>query len=287
MRIFCVIVGLFYFSYISAQCAHTPTVETEGDFILCPTEVIQIFTQEYDSYQWFKKSFSGTEWEIIPGETSQFLDVIQGVDDLFYFNVATTLNSCSETSSEVLIDSWVFAPMVVESSGNYIFEDNFFNVCLGDSITLNIGMPYDTNIQWYKDGAPIAGENGPSITLTNLEESGVYFVEGAPAECPEYIVNPGVELPVLISDCNLNTIDIFYNSKINLYPNPIYDKLVIHNKADKSLIIELYNVNGKSILKKFINKGLSELDFSKLARGMYFAKFNTMGTEFTKIIIKK
>jgi hypothetical protein len=287
MRLFCVIVGLFYFSYISAQCDHTPTVETEGDFILCPTEVIQIFTQEYDSYQWFKKSFSGTEWEIIPGETSQFLDVVQGVDDLFYFNVATTLNSCSETSSEVLIDSWVFAPMVVESSGNYIFEDNFFNVCLGNSITFTIGMPYDTNIQWYKDGAPIAGENGPSITLTNLEESGVYFVEGAPAECPEYIVNPGVELPVLISDCNLNTIDISYNSKINLYPNPIYDKLVIHNKADKSLIIELYNVNGKSILKKFINKGLSELDFSRLAKGMYFAKFNTMGTEFTKIIIKK
>lgn len=287
MRLFCVIVGLFYFSYISAQCDHTPTVETEGDFILCPTEVIQIFTQEYDSYQWFKKSFSGTEWEIIPGETSQFLDVVQGVDDLFYFNVATTLNSCSETSPEVLIDSWVFSPMVVESSGNYIFEDNFFNVCLDDSIIFTIGMPYDTNIQWYKDGAPIAGENGPSITLTNLEESGVYFVEGAPAECPEYIVNPGVELPVLISDCNLNTIDISYNSKINLYPNPIYDKLVIHNKADKSLIIELYNVNGKSILKKFINKGLSELDFSKLAKGMYFAKFNTMGTEFTKIIIKK
>jgi hypothetical protein len=24
-----------------------------------------------------------------------------------------------------------------------------------------------------------------------------------------------------------------------------------------------------------------------LAKGMYFAKFNTMGTEFTKIIIKK
>ena len=177
--------------------------------------------------------------------------------------------------------------MVVESSGNYIFEDDLFNVCLGDYITFTIGMPYNTSIQWYKDGTPIAGENGPSITLTNLEESGVYFVEGAPAECPEYIVNPGVELPVLISDCNLNTIDIFYNSKINLYPNPIYDKLVIHNKADKSLIIELYNVNGKSILKKFINKGLSELDFSRLAKGMYFAKFNTMGTEFTKIIIKK
>jgi hypothetical protein len=286
MRIFCVIVGLFYFSFMAAQCDHTPTIETEGDFILCPTEVIQIFTQEYDSYQWFKKSFSGTEWEIIPGETSQFLDVIQGVDDLFYFNVATTLNSCSETSSEVLIDSWVFAPMVVESSGNYIFEDNFFNVCLGDSITLNIGMPYDTNIQWYKDGAPIAGENGSSITLTDIEESGVYFVECAPAECPEFIVNPGVELPVLISDCNLNIIDNSQSSKITLYPNPVHDKLIIKNKADKSLTIEFYNVNGKKILKQIVNSGINGFDFSKLAKGIYFAKFNTMDAGFTKIVIK-
>ena len=60
------------------------------NFILCPSEVTQIFTQEYDSYQWYKKSFSGTNWEIIPGETSQFLDISQGIDDLYYFNVATT-----------------------------------------------------------------------------------------------------------------------------------------------------------------------------------------------------
>ena len=287
MKLICVIVGLFYFSFISAQCDHSPTIETEGDFILCPSEVSPIFTQEYDSYQWFKKSFTGTEWEIIPGETSQFLDVVQGVDDLFYFNVATTLNGCSETSPEVLIDSWVFAGMVVESSGNYIFEDGLINVCLGDSITFSIGQPYSTNIQWYKDGLPIPGENGTSITLTFIEDSGVYNVEGAPGECPDYIVSPGVDLPVLIYDCNLNINDVFYDSKITLYPNPVNDILTIRSEADKNITIELYDINGKKILKKFINKGPSELDFSKFAKGMYFAKFNTMGAEFTKIIIKK
>jgi len=286
MRLTCVFLGFFYFSFISAQCDHSPTIETEGNFILCPSEVTQIFTQEYDSYQWYKKSFSGTDWEIIPGETSQFLDISQGIDDLYYFNVATTLNGCSETSPEVLIDSWVFSPMVVESSGNYIFEDDLFNVCLGDSITFTIGMPYNTSIQWYKDGTPIAGENGPSITLTDIEESGVYFVEGAPAECPEYIVNPGVELPILINDCNLNIIDNSLSSKITLYPNPVLDKLIIKNKADKSLTIEFYNMNGKKILKEMVNSGISEFDFSKLAKGIYFVKFNTMDAKFTKIVIK-
>ena len=48
MRLVCILFGLFCFSFISAQCDHSPTIETEGDFILCPSEVIQIFTQEYD-----------------------------------------------------------------------------------------------------------------------------------------------------------------------------------------------------------------------------------------------
>ena len=286
MRLVCIFFGLFYFSFISAQCDYSPTIETAGDFILCPSEVIQIFTQEYDSYQWFKKNFSGTEWEIIPGETSQFLDVVQGVDDLFYFNVATTLNSCSETSTEVLIDSWVFAGMVVESSGNYIFEDDLFKVCLGDSITFSIGQPYNTNIQWYKDGVPIEGENGTSITLTEQEESGVYFVEGAPGECPDYIVSPGVDLPVLIYDCNLNINDVFYDSKITLYPNPVNDILTIRSEADKNITIELYDINGKKIFIKSVNKGVSQFDFTNLVKGIYFTKFNNDDIDFTKIIIK-
>ena len=214
------------------------------------------------------------------------MDVVQGVDDLFYFNVATTLNSCSETSPEVLIDSWVFAGMVVESSGNYIFEDDLFKVCLGDSITFSIGQPYNTNIQWYKDGVPIEGENGTSITLTEQEESGVYFVEGAPGECPDYIVSPGVDLPVLIYDCNLNINDVFYDSKITLYPNPVNDILTIRSEADKNITIELYDINGKKILIKSVNKGVSQFDFTNLVKGIYFTKFNNDDIDFTKIIIK-
>jgi predicted component of type VI protein secretion system len=67
----------------------------------------------------------------------------------------------------------------------------------------------------------------------------------------------------------------------------VNDILTIRSEADKNITIELYDINGKKILKKFINKGPSELDFSKFVKGMYFAKFNTMGAEFTKIIIKK
>ncbi|MFT4800440.1 MAG: hypothetical protein ACI93N_000198 [Flavobacteriaceae bacterium] len=290
MRFACILLGLFCYNFISAQCNHTPTIETEGDFILCPMEVSQIFTQEYDSYQWFKKSFSGTDWEIIPGETSQFLDVVQGVDDLFYFNVAAILNGCSETSSEVLIDSWVFAGIVVESTGNYIYEDNLFKVCLGDSITFSIGQPYNTNIQWHKDGVPIEGENGISITLTDQEESGVYFVEGAPGECPDYIVNPGVDLPVLIYDCNLNINDVFYDSKITLYPNPANEKVTISNSSNTTLETAIiYDLNGKLVSQINLQDMQSDrvIDISCYATGVYMVNITGEQSSVIKRMIKE
>jgi len=284
MRISLTLFALVFYNFIFAQCDHSPTIE--GDFILCPSEVSQISTQEYDSYQWFKKSYSGTDWELIPDATSQFLDVVQGLDDLYYFKVDATLDGCTEASPEVLIDSWVFSGMVVESTGNYTFEDGFFNVCLGESITFSIGLPYTTNIQWYKDGEPIPGENGMSITLTELDESGVYFVEGAPEECPDYIVNPGVALPVLIVDCSLNTNDVLYSSLVSLYPNPVNDKLIIDNDLNKSIEIQLYDMNGKIILNKKLEKGTNQLDFSDLPKGIYFSKFNNEVISFSKIVIK-
>ena len=46
MRLTSFFLGFFYFSFISAQCDHSPTIEPEGNFILCPSEVTQIFTQK-------------------------------------------------------------------------------------------------------------------------------------------------------------------------------------------------------------------------------------------------
>ncbi len=284
MKISITFFALAFYNFILAQCDHNPTIE--GDFILCPSEINQISTQKYDSYQWFKKSFNGTDWELIPGETSQFLDVVQGVDDLFYFKVDATLNGCTESTPEVLIDSWVFAGMVVESTGNYTFEEGFFNVCLGESITFTVLMPYNTNMQWYKDGVSIPGENGVSLTLSEIDESGFYFVEGAPEECPEYITNPGVSLPVLIRDCTLSTNDNFLSSQVKLYPNPVKELIIIDNHTRHIIEFHVYDISGKILLIRTLREGINQLDLSHFDNGIYFSKISCNNNSFSKIIIK-
>ena len=64
------------------------------------------------------------------------------------------------------------------------------------------------------------------------------------------------------------------------------DILTIRSEADKNITIELYDINGKKILIKSVNKGVSQFDFTNLVKGIYFTKFNNDDIDFTKIIIK-
>ncbi len=54
-----------------------------------------------------------------------------------------------------------------------------------------IGSPYATNIQWFNFGSPISGANETVLAPTS---SGSYSVEGAPAVCPDFVLNAGVSV---------------------------------------------------------------------------------------------
>ena len=98
--------GMVYFRYDTSVCALpfpcdtcsiTPTVT--GDVLLCPNESGMLTTQSYDSYQWYKRSFSGTAVPI-QGATSQTLSIVSVVIDgypsqtLSFFGVKLFANAC-------------------------------------------------------------------------------------------------------------------------------------------------------------------------------------------------
>ncbi len=76
-------------------------------------------------------------------------------------------------------------------------------------------------------------------------------------------------------------------STINIYPNPSSDKVYI--ETDEIVIsLELYDLNGKLILKKSnTNNSLKELDLTKLIKGTYILKIKTNTQLITEKIIKK
>lgn len=186
------LLGLFAFAAfpVLAQCPFTPTI-TPDNAILCPDEQVELSTQAYDSYQWLRGG------EPISGATSQTLTVTS-MDAGYYYAVTATLDGCTETSEEVLVDGWAFLGPYIISGGDppYAFGDNGEAMqCVGDTVQFDLGGA-EANITWYYNGDVIPGETTTTLIVTT---TGNYTATGAPGVCPNYIMNVGVEVPVIFT----------------------------------------------------------------------------------------
>lgn len=77
--------------------------------------------------------------------------------------------------------------------------------------------------------------------------------------------------------------DFKNSSSLKLYPNPFNG--VVNVDVVNSSKIEVYNLAGKLIKTKNINKGNSQLDMTQYANGLYIVKvINETGTVYKKII---
>jgi len=241
---------------VSAAQAQTNCQATiTGAEILCPNESGLLSAGSgFDTYQWYKKlSFSANPPELIPGATDSTLAVDYFNDAGFRFTVATSLGACVDTSAEVLVDGWAFLPITVGISGDVNIDPNsgalFF--CPGDTIVLELFMPNDTNITWFKDGEPIAGENGMILHVTSIGE---YTVWAAPGLCPDYLQALGLNVSVLPNpnpgECTTDVNDpVTGISELNVFPNPAVDaacfRITTPDAADWK--VSLFSLDGRLI----------------------------------------
>ncbi len=165
-----------------------PTI-INGNVILCPggTEVLE--TQEYDTYQWYK------DGNPISGATQQTHLVSYYADAGSNISVFVTQGDQSAMSPSILVDGWVFSPLVVSSYGSgYWFNGNEWEMCPQHELFFEVMGPYTNNVQWFRDGVPIEGANSP---VYSVDKSGIYAVHGSPSLCPDY-VQYSIDLPVIV-----------------------------------------------------------------------------------------
>lgn len=174
-----------------AQCPFDPTV-TPSDLILCPNSQGELSTQVYDSYQWYKAG------EAIVGATGPTLTVNAFNDAAYMFKVEATLNGCTEMSPEVLVDGWAFAGATIMTTGAepLYFSQNGPVYCGLDTVLLIMMPPFNTNVQWLNNGQPIPGATDDTLVVTT---QGNFTANGAPAVCPGFVQNPGVEVGILFT----------------------------------------------------------------------------------------
>lgn len=265
------------------DCPHNPTVE--GDLMLCPEGTGTLSTQTYDSYQWYKHSFSDTTLELIPGATSQTLDITYFDDVLFYFAVEATENGCTEMSPKVLVDGWAFASISVMSEGDFTIGGNGeLLLCEGDTAFLSVLMPYDTNVVWFNGGTPIAGQTETTLVVTS---AGSYTVEASPTTCPDFSQTMGIPIEVIVEECSTAGINTPETFAVNVYPNPATHLLTVDAGTLPITHCRIINLVGQTLLDIKGSAPLLSVDVSTLPAGAYLLEIHTETGKQVRRVIKQ
>jgi hypothetical protein len=228
---------------VTAQCSFTPTI-TPNNPVLCPQEIDTLWTQVYDSYQWYKDGVA------IPGAVQQYLPVSQATDVGSYFKVEATQSSCAELSDSILVDGWAFLLPYVVHGGTYSTDPLTGNIVLCPGVdTMTLEFSYPNSIQWFNNGVAIPGANSQILKVT---APGSYTAEGAPAVCPQSIYQLGVTIDVGYITAHITPDDLMLcpNAVDTLWTDPgtgyqwFKDNLPISGATNQYLPVEQYQDAG-------------------------------------------
>jgi len=133
-------------------------------------------------------------------------------------------------------------------------------------------------------------------TLTDLEFSslanGVYLFSLSVTDPNGNEGEPEV-LYYLIEDNTItllgetNTLGTQENTlaKLILYPNPINN--LLHINYNEELLLEIFDIQGKVLIKKKLRLGENEINMARLASGYYFIKITNNENQVVKKVLKK
>ena len=286
---------LFFICGLCLLPAQNPQIQ--GDLLLCPwtNGTATITTNEtYDTYQWYYKYwFTSDPYVAITGATSDSFTYDWYTYDQALLKVVVTLNGTTYESNEIQIDSYAWSSLFIINEMNSTVSvdgnNGNFLLCQGGSFNNTINSPYNTNIQWYKDGVAIAGANDISYIIT---EPGSYYVEAAPDFCPNSSSsNQG--MPMVVEwdpNCNLSIANPTLNDAFNLYPNPTSQTLSIEN--NQNIAIERYTIIdnlGKVLVNQELgfDKNNLSIDVSNLSNGFYNLILESESEKAIKKFIKE
>ncbi|KGO84204.1 hypothetical protein Q763_00210 [Flavobacterium beibuense F44-8] len=271
-----------------------PTPIIAGDTMLCPyTDGTATVTNdmEYDTYQWYYKYwFTDDEFVAIDGATEASFTYDWYTYDQALFKVVVALDGETYESNTIQIDSynWAGISFSMTFSDDVVPNDENFTwmICDESTITCELNSPYDSSIQWYKDGEAIEGANDVIYVIT---EPGSYYVEAGPEYCSNSVSNTS-ENPVVVTmnpDCSLGINDPVVNSQVTLYPNPTSNILNI-TLPDNNTVTDYWiiDVTGKTLLKgAFPNS--NSIDVSSLSNGTYILKLTGGNSQTAHMFIRK
>lgn len=101
-----------------------------------------------------------------------------------------------------------------------------------------------------------------------------------------WIIDANSNFVETLAECNSLSLDKTNELLFNMYPNPVVSNLYVTTKTNGS-VINIYNITGKVVLTKTLSIGENLINVSRLASGVYLARFSSENQVDTKKLIIK
>ena len=233
---------------------------------------------------------------VIPSGTTLLLDLPIYVSDSaplgdYSFEISNiTLSNSSNTdvSSEVLevgiiqVVNVNDAPTIIGTPDTTVNQDEFYSFTPtgsdddGDTLTYSItGIP-----SWASFDTATGALTGTPDN-SNVGTSGDIVISVTDSN------SDAVSLAAFTIQVVDNTLDILTQqlNKINGYPNPFHSYYIINNPIP--LEVEIYDVNGRVFINKYLEIGENIINTSHLSSGFYLIKLTHNNRKKVDILIKK
>jgi hypothetical protein len=90
-------------------------------------------------------------------------------------------------------------------------------------------------------------------------------------------------VPITALPTSLKTVD---NHNINIYPNPVKERLYVES-AFSNPVVTIFDIYGRTILKKEFDTGNFSVNTGALSRGLYFISLETKGSHINLSFVKE
>ncbi|WP_299114934.1 T9SS type A sorting domain-containing protein [uncultured Winogradskyella sp.] len=227
--------------------------------------------------------FSGEldDYSIFPNITTLVID-----ENLYSFSDLST-----NQANNLTIENYIFSPQRNTS------EPETVEIPPGESITLDVngmanGRTYfrlltTDQYQWFKDNVAINGATESTYTINNPQpsDSGVYYCEITNSTVDDLVVTRAEITLNVNAALSINDIGL---SDFKLYPNPASNWLNISGNGLQYANAEVYDINGRLVIKKEFASNTTSLNVENLISGIYLIKItdrenNSATKRFIKI----
>jgi len=256
-------------------CSYTPTIFPDS-LILCSNSNDTLWTQTYDSYQWYNAN-----GDVIPGATNRYYVVSSDslVNGGKKYSVLTTKNSCSEMSTQALASLYNINFYI--STGYPFYMDT---ICLGDTLKIFLKLfsaVQSYTIQWLNNGIPVPSATTDTIVVT---ASGSYSASVITSDCPAMAFQ-SVPLKYTFVNCNSVIIENFPQPLVFVYPNPA--ETYVKVKINSSLVgtnYEILNILGRVIRTGKFDKEINSIEINDFNSGIYILQIGKTKKQVIKLV---